>query len=161
MHSRIGIDVAAPPELIFELVRDVGRWDRLLPHYARSRIRDRRDDGSVIADFVARRPLIGIVGIELPVTWRSRVWADPATRGLRFRHIAGPTRGMDVAWTLEPRAGGTRVEIDHDFRPRMPGFAILVDRFFTRPIAGRTLATVRDLAETLAAVSPAPTTVPT
>jgi ribosome-associated toxin RatA of RatAB toxin-antitoxin module len=160
MRSRIGVDIAAPPALVFELVRDVGRWERLLPHYARSRIRDRHDDGSVVADFIARRPLIAVLGLGLPVAWRSRVWADPTRRRLRFVHVAGATRGMDVTWTIEPGAAGTRVEIDHDFRPRIPGFARFVDRWFTRPIAGRTLGTVRDLAETLAAGqsgSPPPT----
>ena len=47
-------------------------------------------------------------------------------------------------------APGTRVEIAHDFTPVIPGFAWFVDRFFTRPIAGRTLATFRALAEAVA-----------
>jgi hypothetical protein len=44
------------------------------------------------------------------------------------------------------------VTIEHAFSPRMPGFARFVDRFFTRPIAGRTLATFKALAEAVAAV---------
>ena len=63
--------------------------------------------------------------------------------------MAGATKGMDVTWTIEPAGDGTRVEIEHDFRPRVPGFAAFVDRAFTRPIAGRTLATMRALAEAL------------
>jgi hypothetical protein len=39
------------------------------------------------------------------------------------------------------------VTISHEFSPRVPGFARFVDRFFTRPIAGRTLATFKALAE--------------
>jgi len=161
MRSRIGIDVAAPPELVFAIVRDVSRWERLLPHYVRSRIRDRGDDGTVLADFVARRPLIGVLGLGLPVAWRSRVRADPATRRLRFVHVAGATRGMDVTWTIEPTLSGTRVDIEHDFRPRVPGWAAFIDRAFTRPIAGRTLATVRDLAEALSTSEDAAVTNPT
>jgi ribosome-associated toxin RatA of RatAB toxin-antitoxin module len=152
MRSRIGIDIAAPPEVVFALVRDVSRWERLLPHYARSRVRDRPDDGSVVADFVARRPLVGVLGLGLPVAWRSRVWADPDTCRLRFVHVAGATRGMDVTWTIVPTSTGSRVEIEHDFRPRAPGWARIVDRFFTRPIAGRTLATVHDLAEAVSLI---------
>ena len=45
---------------------------------------------------------------------------------------------------------GSRVSIDHDFRPRVAPFAAFVDRGFTRPIAGRTLATFKALAEALA-----------
>jgi hypothetical protein len=42
------------------------------------------------------------------------------------------------------------VEIAHEFRPPIPGMAAFVDRWFTRPIAGRTLATFRGLAESIA-----------
>jgi ribosome-associated toxin RatA of RatAB toxin-antitoxin module len=150
MHSTIAIDVAASPELIFRLARDVERWERLLPHYSRSRTRERRADGSLVVDFVARRMLIGLIGVGLPVTWRSRTWNDPTTRRLRFAHVAGATKGMDVTWRIEDAGAGSRVSIDHDFRPRLPLFAAFVDRAFTRPIAGRTLATFKALAEALA-----------
>jgi ribosome-associated toxin RatA of RatAB toxin-antitoxin module len=151
MHSTTGIDVAAPPALVFALARDPERWARLLPHYARSRaIGARRADGTLIVDFVARRPLIGVIGLGLPVTWRARTWAEPATLRLRFVHVAGATKGMDVTWRIEPAPGGAHVSIDHDFRPAVPLLAAFVDRWFTRPIAGRTLATFKALAEALA-----------
>jgi ribosome-associated toxin RatA of RatAB toxin-antitoxin module len=149
MHSTIAIDVAAPPALVFTLARDVERWERLLPHYARSRAKERRIDGSLVVDFVARRPLIGLLGIAIPVAWRSRTWNEPATHRLRFAHVAGATKGMDVTWRIEAVGGGSRVSIDHDFRPRVALFAAFVDRAFTRPIAGRTLATFKALAEAL------------
>jgi ribosome-associated toxin RatA of RatAB toxin-antitoxin module len=163
MRSSIGIDIAAPPELVYRIARDVTRWEHLLPHYVRSRVLRREPDGVLVCDFVARRPLVPILGLGLPVTWRSRTWHEPGTRRLRFLHVGGATRGMDVTWTIEPGAnGGTRVEILHDFRRRLPipvlgpllgdaAFPAFVDRFFTHPIAGRTLATVKALAE---AVSP-------
>jgi ribosome-associated toxin RatA of RatAB toxin-antitoxin module len=151
VRSTIGIDIAAPPDLVYRLARDVVRWERLLPHYARSRLVRREPGGAIVVDFVARRVVVPWLAIGIPVAWRSRTWHDPATRRLRFVHVAGPTRGMDVTWTIEPAVagGGSRVEIAHDFRPGLPGFAALVDRAFTRPIAGRTLATMRDLAEAL------------
>ena len=153
MHSTIGIDVAAPPDLVYRLARDVTRWERLLPHYSRSVAI--RDEGEArICDFVARRPFVPVLGLGIPVMWRSRTWHEPGTRRLRFVHVAGATRGMDVTWTIEPAAGGTRVDIAHDFRPRVPGFAAFVDAAFTRPIAGRTLATFKALAEALASESP-------
>lgn len=147
MHSEIGLDIAAPPGLVYALARDVERWADLLPHYVRSRTVERRPDGTNLTDFVARRPLIAVLGLGLPVTWRARTWSDPETRRLRFVHVAGATRGMDVTWRIEPHGSGTRVVIEHDFRPRLPWFAAFVDRFFTRAIAGRTLATFRALAE--------------
>ena len=151
MRSSIGIDVAAPPDLVYRLARDVTRWDRLLPHYARSRIARSEADGSLVCDFVARRVIVPWLGIGIPVAWRSRTWHEPATRQLHFHHVAGATKGMDVTWTIEPAGpGATRVDIRHDFRPRVPGFARFVDTAFTRPIAGRTLATFRAIAEALA-----------
>ena len=147
MKSTISIDVAAPPELVFRLARDVERWPRLLPHYASVRVLERRPDGSVVARMVARRPLFGLLGLGLPVAWRSRTWSEPDGLRLRFEHRGGATNGMSVTWRIEPTAGGCRVSIDHDFRPRIPLWAAFIERVFTRPIAGRTLATFRAIAE--------------
>ncbi len=154
MHSDIAIDIEAPAALVFALARDVERWATLLPHYVRSHVVARRPDGSVVADFVARRPLLPVLGLGLPVTWRSRASNEPDTLRLFFVHVAGATTGMNVRWRIEPSGGGNgkgcRVTIEHDFSPRLPGFARFVDRAFTRPIAGRTLATFKALAEAVA-----------
>jgi aromatase len=149
MHSEIAIDIAAPADLVFALAHDVERWSTLLPHYVRSRADDHDAWGRSFVEFVARRPLVPVLGLGLPVVWWSRTWNEPATRRLRFEHVAGATRGMDVTWRIEPTGGGAdcRVTIEHEFAPRLPGFAAFVDRFFTRPIAGRTLATFKALAE--------------
>ena len=150
MRSTVAIEIAAPPALVFALARDVERWDRLLPHYARSRVLERRSDGSLVVEFVARRPLIGVLGLGLPVTWRARTWNEPAALRLRFVHVAGATKGMDVTWRIDAVSNGSRVSIDHEFRPRIWPFAGFVDRVFTRPIATRTLATFKALAEAVA-----------
>ena len=154
MRSTIGIDVAAPADLVFALACDVERWPRLLPHYvAATRLAAPDADGRLTIRFVARRALVPLVGLGLPVAWRSLTWAEPATRRLRFVHRGGATNGMDVTWRIEPAPGAdgaTRVDIEHVFAPRFPGWAAFIDRLFTRPIAGRTLATFRDIAEALA-----------
>ena len=69
MRTEIGIDVAAPPELVFRLARDVERWPRLLPHYVSVTALERFDDGSLLARMVARRPLVPVLGLGLPVAW--------------------------------------------------------------------------------------------
>jgi ribosome-associated toxin RatA of RatAB toxin-antitoxin module len=153
MQSTIALEIDAPAQLVFDLARRVERWDRLLPHYARSRIVGHHADGSLVIAFVARRSLIALSGLGLPVAWRARTWSEPGPLRLRFVHLAGVTKGMDVSWRIEPTATGCRVSIDHDFRPRMPGLAAFVDRWFTRPIAGRTLATFKALAEALIATA--------
>jgi ribosome-associated toxin RatA of RatAB toxin-antitoxin module len=170
MHSTIGIDIAASPELVYRLARDVTRWAQLLPHYARS-VTVRTDaDGVLVCDFIARRPFVPVLGLGIPVTWRSRTSHDPTTRRLRFVHVAGATKGMDVTWRIEsvaaggdgePARDGSAVTIEHEFAPRLPGFAAFVDRFFTRPIAGRTLATFKALAEAMHEASQSSTAAPT
>ncbi|RPH35299.1 MAG: SRPBCC family protein [Chloroflexi bacterium] len=149
MRTTIGIDVAAPPELVFQLARDPVRWPSLLPHYWRAQPVAHEGE-SVVCEFVALRALVPVLGIGIPVAWRSRTWAEPDQRRLRFRHLGGATAGMDVTWRIEPAGDGCRVTIEHDFRPRVAVWARFVDRGFTRPIASRTLRTFKSLAETLA-----------
>jgi ribosome-associated toxin RatA of RatAB toxin-antitoxin module len=153
VRSTIGIDVAAPPDVVFALARDVERWPRLLPHYvAATRLGPPDASGRLEVRFVARRTLLPVLGLGLPVAWRSVTWADPTTRRLRFVHRGGATNGMDVTWHIEPSgAGASRVEIEHVFTPRIPAWAVFIDRLFTRPIAGRTLASFASIAEALAA----------
>ena len=152
MRSSVGIDIAAPADLVFRLAHDVERWPALLPHYvAARRVAPPDTDGRLLVEFVARRPLVPVLGLGLPVAWRSLTWSEPAGRRLRFVHRGGATGAMDVTWRIEDAGPGRcRVEIEHEFRPRMPGWAWLIDRAFTRPIAGRTLATFRAIAEAVA-----------
>jgi ribosome-associated toxin RatA of RatAB toxin-antitoxin module len=154
VKSAISIDIAAPADLVFRLAAGVERWPLLLPHYVAASVESREADGAVVARFMARRPLVPVLGLGLPVAWRSRTWNEPDARRLRFQHRGGATNGMDVTWRIEPADGGAVVTIEHDFRPRVPGWAWLVDRFFTRPIAGRTLATFKALAEAVAGTPP-------
>jgi ribosome-associated toxin RatA of RatAB toxin-antitoxin module len=151
VNSHISIEVDAPPGLVFALARDVERWPRLLPHYVSVTVLERRPDDSVIARLVARRPLLPVLGIGLPVAWRSRSWSEPDACRLRFVHQGGATNGMEVTWRIEPLGDGARVTIEHDFRPRFAPWAWFIDTFFTRPIAGRTLATFKAIAEAVEA----------
>lgn len=158
MRTSIGVDVAAPADLVFRLARDVERWPRLLPHYVRvdADPRGRSADGTLVARMVARRPLVPLLGLGLPVAWRSRTWSEASPPLLRFVHLGGATAGMDVTWRFEPTPFGCHVSIEHDFRPRLPYWAAFIDRFFTRPIASRTLATFKAIAEALASETAAP-----
>jgi len=161
MDSTVSIEIAAPAELVFRLARDIERWPALLPHYVSVRRVGRQDDGALILRMIAVRPTFGLAGVGPPVAWRARTWAEPDGLRLRFRHLGGVTAGMDVTWRIEPTAAGCHVAIEHVFRRRLPvpflgeqlGDELLpafVDRFFTRPIARRTLATFQALAEAIA-----------
>jgi len=144
--------IAAPPALVFALVHDPERWPRLLPHYAGARVVNVAADDVRTIEFVARRPLIDVLGLGFPVAWRSRTWSDADALTVRFRHAGGVTDGMDVTWRIQPARGGCRVSIEHDFDRWPEVYPRLVNRLFIRPIAGRTLATFKALAETLAEI---------
>jgi ribosome-associated toxin RatA of RatAB toxin-antitoxin module len=152
VHSAIGIDVKAPPRSVFELARDVSTWPDRLPHYRQVTVHS-RNDGKVRATMRAVRP---IWRLGVPVWWRAEQWSDGSNDEdlqLRFEHYGGATTGMHVTWHIRPTGGGSRVTIEHDFSRRLPllgdqVFPRVVDRLFVRPIAGRTLATFKRLAET-------------
>jgi hypothetical protein len=164
MRSRLAIHIDAPPELVFAVVSDPTRWPDLLPHYRRVEVLRpwRQDPGGrreLVARYLAVRPIARFLGVGLPVVWTSVFVADPVARELHFRHVGGATAGMVVTWQVRDQQGGTRVTLDHLFsrslpgggRLRLPGdwYPRLIDRFFVRPIAGRTLATFKALCEAL------------
>ena len=151
MRSSISIDVEAPAGLVFDLARNVERWPRLLPHYLDVRAEDREAGGALTARMVAVRTVVPRLGYGIPVAWRARTWAEPDDLRLRFAHLGGATAGMDVTWRIEPTDGGCRVTIEHAFEPAAPGWATFLDRFFVRPIAGRTLTTFKAIAEAVSA----------
>lgn len=156
MRSTLSIDVEAPAELVFRLAHDVERWPALLPHYVAVDVLERTADG-LTARMIVRRTLIPIVGLGLPVAWRSRTWAEPTQRRLRFQHLGGATAGMEVTWRIEPNGDGrSRVTLEHDFRPRFAPWAVVIDRLFVRPIARRTMATFKAIAEAVAPAADTP-----
>jgi ribosome-associated toxin RatA of RatAB toxin-antitoxin module len=151
VHTEVSIDMAAPPREVFDLAGDIDRWPTLLPHYRKVTVHS-LIAGTNTATMSAIRPL-GPLGI--PVWWRSQQWSndsDPCDFQLHFLHVGGATRGMNVTWHIRPTGTGSHVSIEHDFRRRLPLvgdqlFPRFVDRFFVRPIATRTLATFKSLAE--------------
>jgi len=147
MRSSVGVEIDAPPALVFALARDLERWPDLLPHYLEVRVLERHGDGALTARMIAIRSIVPLLGYGFPVAWRARTWSDESTLRLRFVHHGGATDGMDVTWYIEPSISGSRVRIEHSFGARVPGWPALVDRLFTRPIATRTLASFKAIAE--------------
>jgi hypothetical protein len=146
VHTETAIEMRAELERILALAVDVERWPEILPHYRWVRLLDGGGDRKVV-EMAARRG-------RIPVKWRAiqAVERDGPTPVIRFRHIWGVTRGMEVAWTFEPIAAGFRVRIGHDFSPPWPVIGALVaDRIigpqFVEYIARRTLATMKRIVE--------------
>ena len=154
MRSTVAVEIDAPPSFVFDLAREVQRWPALLPHYLRVRVQTRHPDDTLTAQFVAVRAIVPVIGLGLPVVWRSRVRADAGSLQLRFVHLGGATNGMDVTWQIVPTATGCRVSIEHDFRPRASWWGWAIERLFVRPIARRTLESFKAIAEAVAAATP-------
>jgi ribosome-associated toxin RatA of RatAB toxin-antitoxin module len=145
--------VRAPVASIFALARDVEHWPAHLAHYRHVRFRERAPDGGGLVEMSAYRPF-GVVG--WPTWWLSEMSVDPARPAVRFRHVGGITKGMDVEWSFEQVAEGTHVRIVHVWDgPRWPLIGILaatvvIGPVFVHGIASRTLAGLAHAAERVA-----------
>ncbi len=134
--------IAAPPTRVFQAASDVERWPEILGHYRYVRMLERRVDGGVV-EMSANRPF---GPLNWPTWWVSEMWVDPARREVRYRHIRGITRGMDVIWTVEPDGDGTTAMIVHEWTGpawpliRRPAAAWVIGPVFVHGIASRTLA---------------------
>jgi ribosome-associated toxin RatA of RatAB toxin-antitoxin module len=146
--------VHAPLERIFALAADVERWPALLKHYRYVRFSERRSDGGGVVEMSANRPF-GLA--QWPTWWRSRMrvhrLAEPVPPSIRYSHVEGITRGMEVEWTFQPAAGGTHVRIVHVWNgPAWPGVGTsvasnVIGPVFVHGIASRTLAGLATHAE--------------
>jgi ribosome-associated toxin RatA of RatAB toxin-antitoxin module len=142
--------VAAPIDRVFEAARDVERWPEILPHYRYVRMLSRRADGGVV-EMSANRPF---GPLNWPTWWTSEMWVDPQRKEVRYTHVRGITRGMDVVWRLVPEGAGTDVTIVHEWGGpewpllRWPAANWVIGPVFVHGIASRTLAGLARSVET-------------
>ena len=142
MHTENAVQMRGALDRIVELASDVERWPEILPHYRWVTLLEGGGDRKVV-EMAARRDWI-------PVKWRAVQEIERAgpTPVITYRHIWGVTKGMEVAWTFEPRPDHVLVWIRHDFRPPWPVVGgLIADRVigpqFVGNIAGKTLATIK------------------
>jgi hypothetical protein len=92
---------------------------------------------------------------KYPTWWVSEMTVDRAAGEIRYRHVRGITRGMDVVWRLVDGADGRWVdaEIVHTWDgPRWPlvgrlAANLVIGPVFIHGIASRTLAGIKRAAE--------------
>ncbi len=138
------ITIAAPAAVIYAYAAATERWPQILPHYRRVNVLS-RDGAKRVVAMAAWRDLI-------PISWVAEQIDDPERPSIRFRHVRGWTRGMDVEWRFEPVEGGTRVTIEHRLQFAFP-FASdwlgrhVVGDYFVENVARKTLARMKILAE--------------
>jgi len=142
--------VRAPWRKIFDIARKVEEWPAHLPHYRYVKFRERARDGGGLVEMAADRPF-GPIG--WPTWWLSMMSVDDGAPSIRFRHVGGVTREMDVEWSFRAAPGGTRVRILHVWDgPPLPfiGIALatlVIGPVFVHGIASRTLAGLAAVAE--------------
>lgn len=146
MRTDNTVKMAGDLDTIVALAADVERWPEILPHYRWVTLLEGGGDHKTV-EMAARRG-------RIPVKWRARqdVERDGPTPIIRYHHIWGVTKGMDVAWTFQPGSDGIDVRIDHDFTPNWPlvGRPIadhIIGPHFVGAIAGLTLATIKGIVE--------------
>jgi ribosome-associated toxin RatA of RatAB toxin-antitoxin module len=148
--------VAAPVRAVFDLVRAVEEWPAHLSHYRFVRFRERTRDGGGVVEMSANRPF---GPVNWPTWWLSEMTVDHEAPIVRFHHIAGVTKGMDVEWSFHEAAGGTDVRLLHVWDgPRWPVIGVfaatqVIGPVFVHGIASRTIA---GLARAAARTAPAP-----
>ncbi len=142
--------VRAPVDIIFAYAKRVEEWPALLPHYRWVRFRERATDGGGLVEMAAWRPF-GVA--RWPTRWLSEMSVDASRPAVRFRHVGGITKGMDVEWSFAADRDGTRVRIVHVWNgPAWPIIGLfaatnVIGPVFVHGIASRTLAGLGRAAE--------------
>src|SRR5882762_2517455 len=104
--------IKALPSHLVTLFSDLDRWEQNLPHYRYVKIL-RRTHETTHAAMSARRGVI-------PVFWEAIQTVDHETQTIRFRHVRGITRGMEVLWSFTLEGNGTVARVDHDLNLHVP-----------------------------------------
>src|SRR3989442_15550710 len=123
--------IRAPVERAFEAASQVERWPEMLPHYRWVRFLERREGGGIV-EMAAWRPF---GPLRYPTWWVSDMTIDLRQREIRYRHVRGITRGMNVVWRFAPADQGVTATIVHEWRgPAWPLIGPLAAGLLIRPL---------------------------
>jgi hypothetical protein len=143
-------EVRATLGRVFACAADVESWPQWLDHYRWVRFVERRPGGGVV-EMAAWRPF---GPVRWPTWWVSEMRIDCDAPAVRYRHVRGVTRGMDVEWAFSPVSERqVAVTITHvwDGPPwpvlHGPAANLLIGPLFIHAIAQRTLAGIARVAE--------------
>ena len=136
------VRVRAPLERVLQAAVDVEQWPAFLSHYRWVRMLERNADGGLV-EMAAWRPF---GKLRYPTWWVSEMQVDRKAPAVRYRHVRGITRGMDVEWSLRSSGAETEVQIVHQWDgPAWPligsaAATLVIGPVFIHGIASRTLA---------------------
>lgn len=136
---------------VYEAARAVERWPEWLPHYRWVEIHRRETGGGgALVEMAAWRPF---GPVRWPTWWMSEMTCEDDAPRIRYRHVRGITRGMDVVWEFSPAPDGVQVTITHAWKgPSWPVIGTIaanavIGPVFVHGIASRTLAGIGAQAE--------------
>lgn len=145
----------APADVCFRVAANVEGWPSILPHYRWVSFRRKDAFATGVVEMAAWR---NFGPFPWPTWWVSEMSPGEEDFTVRYHHVEGITRGMDVWWQVKPIDDETcHLSIIHEWSgPRWPvigGFAAehVIGPHFVSHIAGRTLAGVAAAAEREAA----------
>lgn len=144
MHLTNAIRIAAPPARIYALAAPVERWPAILPHYRWVKVLEERGNTRLVEMACWRD--------RIPLRWTALEEVLPEVPSIRFLHVAGVTRGMQVSWEFIAHGNVTEVRIAHALQLRWPliGAAVanrIIGPQFVSDVAGKTLRRIKVLAE--------------
>lgn len=147
------IRVQAPFPRVFAAASAVSRWPSILPHYRWVRL---LNEGVGLVEMAAWRPFMGGL-LKYPTWWVSEMQIDRPAGEIRYRHVRGITRGMEVIWRLVEVGGGSEKQVDIEIVHTWGGPAwpligklaanLVIGPVFIHGIASRTLAGIKRAAE--------------
>ena len=128
---------------------DVERWPKFLSHYRWVKFLEKNGNDGIVEMAAWRQ----FGAIKYPTWWVSEMKILPSESKVRYKHIEGITKGMDVEWRLTHKGGKVDIMIIHEWPgPKWPLIGklaadLVIGPVFIHAIASRTLAGVKSHAE--------------
>lgn len=113
-HLETEITVAADPDTVYAVAKDVERFPEFMPDVERVTILE-RDEGHTVSRWEGR-----IKQFNRAIRWTEEDWWDDEKRVCRFRQTEGDFTAYEGVWSFHPHGDGTRVELSLDYEYEVP-----------------------------------------
>lgn len=127
VHSEIVI--AAPPERVYGIAKEVERFPEFLPNVQSVAIRE-REGARVVSEWVGMVP-----EFRRTIRWLEEdIWEDSALR-CRFRSLSGDWDRYEGTWAFFPEGDATRVALDISYDYNVPLIGPLIQKLLRKLVA--------------------------
>ncbi len=112
--------IAAPPDAVYALAKDVERFPEFLPNVQEVKI-TAREGSRVVSEWVGLVP-----EFKRTIKWVEEDTWDDAARACRFRSLSGDWDRYEGEWTFSPEGEGTRVTLALSYDYNVPLIGSLI-----------------------------------